>query len=90
MSATACFDPVGGELTGRVFNSMPPNGVVIGFGSLDSGKITGIDGVELRWGNKRLEGFTLYRWWPTKTADEQRLLAKFVTENYKTLFSTKI
>ena len=42
---TICFDPVGGKLTGTVFNCMPPNSTLLVYGSLSGEDISGINGV---------------------------------------------
>jgi len=38
-SATICFEAVGGELTGKILNAMPPGSHLLMYGSLGSGNI---------------------------------------------------
>ncbi len=45
MKATVCFDAVGGDTTGIIFNNMPADSIVVVYGSLSGKDIAGINGV---------------------------------------------
>jgi NADPH:quinone reductase-like Zn-dependent oxidoreductase len=60
--ATIAFDPVAGELTGKILNAMPQGATVIVYGALSYSPAGGIDGRELIFGRKRVEGFWLTDW----------------------------
>jgi NADPH:quinone reductase-like Zn-dependent oxidoreductase len=60
--ATIGFDAVSGEMTGKVFNAMPARSTVIVYGVLSYAPCSGIDGDELIFGQKRIQGFWLTDW----------------------------
>lgn len=60
--ATIGFDAVAGKLTGTLLNAMPEGSAVIVYGGLSDAPVGGLDGRELIFGRKRLEGFWLTEW----------------------------
>ena len=57
-----CWDCYGGDLSGTIFNTLPAKGKTYQYGSLISPFMNKINGVELRWGDKEIHGFTLFHW----------------------------
>jgi len=60
--ATAAIDAVGGELTGKILNAMPPGSEMILYGGLSGMPVSGIDALEVIFNNKILGGFNLGEW----------------------------
>lgn len=60
-AATLALDAVGGEMTGRLFDALPPGGIVRVYGMLADAPAR-VDPSELVFRSKRLEGFTMYEW----------------------------
>ena len=60
------------------------------YGSLDNKDIEGINGVQVRWANKRLEGFGLYSWFGQLSKAEKEQAKLFVASKANTIFKTKI
>ncbi|EAR89324.1 zinc-binding dehydrogenase family oxidoreductase (macronuclear) [Tetrahymena thermophila SB210] len=90
LSATVAFDPVGGSLTGQIFNNLPQNSILIVYGSLSQKDIEGINGVQVRWANKRLEGFTFYGWIQSIPEQDRKKSKELVQQKMNTLFKTQI
>jgi NADPH:quinone reductase len=61
LGATIAFDPVAGEMTGRVLAAMPPKSVAMVYGSL-SGVPCTVDPAQLVYEEKRVEGFWTPKW----------------------------
>ncbi|NCC73151.1 MAG: hypothetical protein EOM06_07105 [Sphingobacteriia bacterium] len=59
---TAALDAVGGELTGKILNSMPDGSEVILYGGLSGLSVGQIDPLEVIFKNKVLRGFNLGDW----------------------------
>ncbi len=59
--ARLALDAVGGEMTGQLFSAMPDESIVRVYGMLANAP-SQIDGKELVFKGKRLEGFTMYEW----------------------------
>jgi len=55
------LDPVAGDDTGRLLAALVPGGTVVVYGKL-SGRPCVVDGDDLIFRNKRVEGFTMYTW----------------------------
>jgi NADPH:quinone reductase-like Zn-dependent oxidoreductase len=62
LHATIGFDAVSGEMTGKIFNAMPERSMVIIYGVLSYAPCSGIDGGELIFGQKHIQGFWLTDW----------------------------
>lgn len=62
LGATIAFEAVGGEMTGRVLNAMPPRSTVVVYGSLSEKPSGKISPIELIFGEKKIEGFWLNQW----------------------------
>jgi NADPH:quinone reductase-like Zn-dependent oxidoreductase len=60
--ATIAFDAVAGEMTGKIFNAMPPGSTILVYGVLSYTPCKGIDGGDLIFGLKRIQGFWLTDW----------------------------
>ena len=59
------------------------------YGSLDNNKdIEGINGVQVRWANKRLEGFGLFGWLGQLSKAEKEQTKLFVASKANTIFKT--
>jgi NADPH2:quinone reductase len=61
LGATLAFDPVAGEMTGRVLTAMPHDGRVVVYGALSDSNCTVLPG-QLIFKQKRIEGFWLPDW----------------------------
>ncbi|KAL4446599.1 hypothetical protein ABPG74_005537 [Tetrahymena malaccensis] len=90
LSATVAFDPIGGSLTGQIFNNLPLNSVLIVYGSLSQKDIEGINGVQVRWANKRLEGFMLYGWMNSISEQDRKKSKELVQQKINTIFKTQV
>ncbi|EGR29531.1 zinc-binding dehydrogenase family protein, putative [Ichthyophthirius multifiliis] len=90
LSINICFDPIGGSITGQVFNNLPQKSVVIIYGSLSGKDIEGINGVQVRWGQKRLEGLTVINWMNEQREQDLEKAKEFIKNNLDTIFKTKI
>ena len=66
LEATTAFDPIGGEMTGRVLTAMPGGSVAVVYGSL-AGAACAIRPERFIYEGKRVEGFWLPRWVETKS-----------------------
>lgn len=62
VNATAALDAVGGGLTGKILNAMPPCSELILYGGLSGMPVGGIDSLEVIFNNKILGGFNLGDW----------------------------
>ena len=62
IKATIGFDAISGEMTGTVLNAMPERSTMIVYGVLSYAPSSGIDGGELIFGQKRIQGFWLTDW----------------------------
>ncbi len=62
LNTTMAFDAVGGEMTARLLNSMPPGSDVVIYGGLSGSRISGIDEMGLIFRRKKLYGFNLKDW----------------------------
>jgi NADPH:quinone reductase-like Zn-dependent oxidoreductase len=69
LNATVCFDCYGGDVSGIIFNSLPQNSKQFCYGSLVSPFINHVGGIELRWRNKVLQGFVLFSWLASLSAE---------------------
>jgi NADPH:quinone reductase-like Zn-dependent oxidoreductase len=62
LNATIFFDAVAGPLAGKVFNAMPQRSRLIVHGVLSYAPISGVDGEDLIFNQKRIRGFWLTDW----------------------------
>jgi NADPH:quinone reductase-like Zn-dependent oxidoreductase len=62
LKATAAFEAVAGEMTGTVFNAMPPGSTVYVYGELSHKGCCNIDPIGLVFHDKTLTGFYLGNW----------------------------
>ncbi len=62
LNATAAFDAVAGEMTGRLFNAMPSGATVYVYGALDPEPCGNVSPLGLIFRQKRIEGFFLTDW----------------------------
>ena len=61
-NATACFEAVGGVLTGKILKAMPDSSTMYIYGLLSSSDLKNIPPDEFIFRNKRIEGFWLNHW----------------------------
>jgi NADPH:quinone reductase-like Zn-dependent oxidoreductase len=62
LKATIAFEAVGGEMTGRILNAMPPKSIVVVYGSLSQQPCGKINPIELIFGQKKVDSFWLTKW----------------------------
>lgn len=62
LKATTAFDAVGGEMTGTLFNQMPPDSEVVVYGGLSGQAIGAISPLALIFKNSMISGFNLNDW----------------------------
>jgi NADPH:quinone reductase-like Zn-dependent oxidoreductase len=62
LQATIAFDAVAGEMTGKIFNAMPPDSTILVYGVLSYTPCGDFDGRDLIFGLKRIQGFWLTDW----------------------------
>ena len=62
LNATIAFEAVSGEMTGQIFNAMPERSTILVYGVLSYAPCGGIDGGEMIFGRKRVQGFWLTDW----------------------------
>ncbi len=62
LHATIAFDAVSGEMTGKIFNAMPERSTILVYGVLSYAPCSGIDGGEMIFARKRVQGFWLTDW----------------------------
>ena len=62
LKATIGFDAVCGEMTGKIMEAMAPDALVLVYGVLSFEPASGIDGRDLIFGRKRVQGFWLTDW----------------------------
>lgn len=69
LNATTAFDAVGGEMTGILYNSMPPASEVVVYGGLSGKNISGVEVLQTIFKNKTITGFNLGDYASTKGAE---------------------
>ena len=62
LHATIAFEAVSGEMTGQIFNAMPERSTIMVYGVLSYAPCSGIDGGELIFGRKQIQGLWLTDW----------------------------
>lgn len=62
LNATTAFDAVAGEMTGTLFNNMPPDSEVVLYGGLSGQVIGSISPLALIFKNSMISGFNLNDW----------------------------
>lgn len=87
LEATVCFECVGGSIAGVIFNALPPNSTFYVYGTLSGEDISGVNGVQVRWSNKKIEGYLAYRWFETLSEEERTNVHTFISKNLDTIFS---
>ncbi|KAL4507235.1 hypothetical protein ABPG72_002028 [Tetrahymena utriculariae] len=90
LQATVCFECVGGSITGVIFNALPPNSTLYVYGTLSGQDISGVNGVQVRWANKKIKGYLAYTWFEKLTEDERNRVHSFISQNLNTIFSANI
>lgn len=78
LNATAAIDAVGGELTGKLLNAMPPGSEVIVYGGLSGMPVSGIETLELIFKNKILSGFNLKDWLAEKSREDFKKIVGYI------------
>lgn len=76
--ATAAIDAVGGELTGKLLNAMPPGSEVIVYGGLSGMPVSGIETLELIFKNKILSGFNLNDWLAEQSPEDFKKISGYI------------
>lgn len=74
------LDAVGGGLTGVLVNAMPPSSQVIVYGSLSENSINNVDPRDLIYHEKVIRGFSLGKWFRSKTQEEIADILQFIQE----------
>ena len=62
LGATAAFEAIGGEMTGTIINSMPPDSTAYVYGALSEEPCGNIDPIGLIFQGKSVSGFYLGSW----------------------------
>lgn len=62
LGTTIAFEPIGGQMTGRVLSALPKGSVVVVYGALSNQPCNGINPHDLIFENKVVEGFWLKYW----------------------------
>lgn len=94
LEATIAFDAVGGNLSGMMFNAMPPDSELVVYGGLSGKPIIDIDVMEVIFNNKIISGFNFMDWKADIDDDEferisEELQDKFISGAYKTTIRSK-
>jgi NADPH:quinone reductase-like Zn-dependent oxidoreductase len=66
LNATTAFDAVGGDLSGKILNSMPSKSELIVYGGLSAKPISEVGVLDIIFKNKIISGFNLNQWIETK------------------------
>ena len=80
LQAKMVFDAVGGELTGILLNEMPSGSDVVVYGGLSGSEISGVDTLEVIFGEKRIYGFDLNKWIADKSTESFRQAADIIQD----------
>jgi NADPH2:quinone reductase len=75
-----CFDCVGGEMTGKLFNLLPNGGTLYHYGNLEEKEMTKFNSKDLIFKDKTLKGWWLERWTQSLSQDELSYLMNYVKE----------
>jgi len=62
LKATTAFDAVGGLLSGKMFNAMPPDSELIIYGGLSNKPVSELNTMNLIFNQKFIYGFSLPEW----------------------------
>jgi NADPH:quinone reductase-like Zn-dependent oxidoreductase len=89
LEATIAFDPIGGEMTGRVLAAMPKGSVAVVYGSLADAACA-IRPERFIYEGKRVEGFWLPRWVEKKSLLGRMRMAMGVQKHLATDFQTPV
>ena len=76
-NALACFECVGGEMTGKILSLMPNRSTVYNYGNLEFNSVAGISSTDLIFKQKTLTGWWLMTWMQTLKPEE---LMKWIYE----------
>jgi len=90
LQAHVALDCIAGPLVGRILKNLPKYGMVVNYGTLSGQSIGGIDAADMRFLNKRLQGFVVFEWLQQKNNEEREKVYQFVRENLNGLFRTNI
>jgi len=72
LNATVAFEAIGGEMTGRIFNAMPPDSKVILYGGLSSLPVSQVDSLHLIFKGKSIKGFNLNQWMANLSSEKKK------------------
>lgn len=94
MNCKTCFECIGGEFTGIIVRNMPKNSTITVYGALSQqSTLSGIEVMDLLFGNKTVNGFMLTQW--LKTKNQLTLLPIFykvrsnIMQNLKSVVAKK-
>ena len=90
LSATVCFDPIGGATSGVVFNNLPSGSTDILYGFLESKTFEGLDIVDILWTSKQIEGFNLFTWFRETPKEERAAVNLLIQKKANTIFKSTI
>mmetsp|Transcript_1962 Transcript_1962/g.4366 ORF Transcript_1962/g.4366 Transcript_1962/m.4366 type:complete len:338 (-) Transcript_1962:5-1018(-) len=90
LNATAAFDCVAGELTGKIFNALNGPGIVYVYGFLSGKKIESLEIPGLIFSSKKLEGLHLSKWLKGKGTIALYKLLSYAEKALKTTLRTTV
>ncbi|EAS04617.1 zinc-binding dehydrogenase family oxidoreductase (macronuclear) [Tetrahymena thermophila SB210] len=90
LQATVCLDPLGGPVSGQIFNNLPTNSKLVNYGSLSGKDIEGINPVQLRWKHKSIVGFDIFSWYVGLKPEEKKKSKNIVRQHANTIFKIQI
>jgi NADPH:quinone reductase len=62
LSATICYDAIGGSVSGVILKAMPKKSILYVYGLLSGENISNIDGGDMLYSNKTVTGLFLPNW----------------------------
>ena len=89
LQATVAFDPVAGDMTGKLLSGLCPGGVTYVFGSLSHQPSNGLQASDLIFQGKRVEGLGTLFWLNRKTNAEKQAIYLEIQQRISTVFHTE-